>query len=168
MESLPSILFQVKGDDVGDLEYIEGKVLASNYFQVSGDIDAVNDTIEYVVPNGKTAFMIEAKITMKTNSGAASRSSSGATTVTDKVVADLLIDSSVKSKAQIGTSASAALVVSGGGIGGNGSGVSGGQFCKFNVLGLSLVGDAAKKIEIENVLDNGSAFAEMSGYLVDT
>lgn len=32
----------------------------------------------------------------------------------------------------------------------------------------SLVGDGAKKIEIENVLDSGSAFATMSGYLIDT
>ena len=38
----------------------------------------------------------------------------------------------------------------------------------FNVLGLSLVGDGAKKIEIENTLDNGTAFATMSGWLSDT
>jgi len=41
-----------------------------------------------------------------------------------------------------------------------------GSSSKFNVLGLSLIGDGAKKIEIENILDSGSAFAEMSGYLV--
>jgi len=40
---LPLILFKVEDDeDMGDLEYIEGKVLTSNYFQVSGDIDALN------------------------------------------------------------------------------------------------------------------------------
>ena len=61
MVGLPMTMFQV-GVDMGDLEYIEGKVVAGDYFQVSGDIDAVNDTIEFIVPNLKTAFLIEAKI----------------------------------------------------------------------------------------------------------
>jgi len=39
---------------------------------------------------------------------------------------------------------------------------------RFNVLGLSLIGNGALKIEIENTLDNGTAFATMSGYLIDT
>ena len=61
---LPLIMFQVPvvSDDMGDLEFIEGKVLASNYFQVSGAINALTNTIEFIVPNGKTAFMINAKI----------------------------------------------------------------------------------------------------------
>jgi len=156
------------GVDMGDLEYIEGKVLDGDYFQRSGAIDNLTDTIEFIVPDGRRAFLIEAKLTMKTNSGAASTGSVDVTvTVTDKVVADLKIDGAVKSKAQIGTSARASTLASGGGIGGNGSGVSGGQTCPFNVKGLSLVGvGSTKKIEIENVLENGSAFAEFSGYLV--
>ena len=35
-------------------------------------------------------------------------------------------------------------------------------------LGLSLVGDGAKKIEIQNTLAGGSVVATMSGYLIDT
>jgi len=62
MESLPSILFQVGAADMGDLEFIQEKVIAGDYFQVSGDIDAITNTIEFVPATGKTAFLIEAKI----------------------------------------------------------------------------------------------------------
>lgn len=150
-------------DDMGDLEYIEGKVLASNYFQVSGNINAINDTIEFVPTSGKTAFLIEAKITMNTNT-AVTVVSSGSGNFSNYVIADLKIDSAVKSKAKIGNHESFASNTSGGGGAGLGSGPPGSN--EFNVLGLSLVGNSIKKIEIENVLDNGSAFAEMSGYLV--
>jgi len=157
----------IPGDDIGDLEYIEGKVIAGDYFQVSGDIDALNDTIEYVPATGKIAFLIEAKITMKTNPAAVSTSTSNTTvSIIDQVVADLLINSVKKSKAKIGVAANTSHASFSSSGGGDGSGMGGGGFCKFNVLGLSLVGDSAKKIEIKNVLDNGSAFAEISGYLV--
>lgn len=156
------ILFQIGGDDMGDLEFIEQKVIAGDYFQVSGDINALNDTIEYIVPNGKRAFMIDAKITMNTNQSITTTSSSG--NLKNHIVADLKIDSVSKSKAKLGQDSSYTINTGGGGGGGIGVGVTG--WCPFNVLGLSLVGDDAKKIEIVNVLDNGSAFAEMSGYLV--
>lgn len=153
--------------DMGDLEFIQGKVTAGDYFQVSGDINALNDTIEFIVPNLKTAFMIEAKITMSTNPFIAITSGVGATQNTnDQIVADLLIDTVVKSKAKIGVGISAQQ---GQGTGGtNVSNVNASNDGKFNVLGLSLVGDGVKLIEIENVLDSGSGFAEMSGYLIDT
>jgi len=164
MVGLPLILFKV-GDDMGDLEYIEGKVLASNYFQVSGDIDAITNTIEFIVPNGKTAFMIEAKITMKTNPSITQPAATATATTNDQVVAELKIDGTRKSKAKIGGQASSRNL-GGGTSSGTGSGMSLFAESRFNVLGLSLVGDGAKKIEIENVLDAGSAFAEFSGYLV--
>ncbi|MCH7697003.1 MAG: hypothetical protein IIB73_12085 [Proteobacteria bacterium] len=95
---LPDLLHQV-GVDMGDLEYIEGKVLASNYFQVSGDIDALNDTIEFIPASGKTAFMIEAKISMSTNPFIAVSSGVGVTqNANDQIVADVLIDTVVKAK----------------------------------------------------------------------
>ena len=155
------------GIDVGDIEYIEGKVVAGDYWQVSGDINALNDTIEFIVPNGKTAFIIEAKITMTTNPQAPGVALSPTQTTMDQIVASLKIDSVEKSKAHIGGSARA------GGSSTNidhasGSGFGFSSDGKFNVLGLSLVGNGVKVIEIENVLNNGSGFAEMSGYVINT
>ena len=49
---------------------------------------------------------------------------------------------------------------------GSGFGITGDG--KFTVLGLSLVGDGIKDITIENVLDDGVAFATMSGWIEDT
>ena len=166
---LPLNNFQVQevSDDMGDLEFIEGKVLASNYFQVSGDIDALNDTIEFIVPNLKTAFLIEAKIVITGHTAPAIFPGTGpSNTVTrDAVEADLKIDTVVKDTTNIGVLAQSSFRSSGtGAIGGYGNIGDG----KFNVLGLSLVGDGAKVIEIENTLDDGSAFATMSGYLIDT
>jgi len=166
---LPLNNFQVPvvSDDMGDLEFIEGKVLASNYFQVSGDINAINDTIEFIVPNLKTAFMIEAKIIISTHTEpAVFPGTSPSNTVTrDAVRADLKIDAIVKDTTNIGVMAQSSFRGSGtGAIGGYGDIGDG----KFNVLGLSLVGDGVKKIEIENTLDDGSAVATFSGYLVVT
>ena len=39
---------------------------------------------------------------------------------------------------------------------------------KFDVTGLSLVGDGIKAVEIENVLDNGNASATLIGWIEDT
>jgi len=75
--------------DVGDLEFIQGKVVAGDYFQVSGDIDAITDTIEFVPASGKTAFMIEAKI-IPNNTG-----------LNNRITAALKIDSTIKDEAEI-------------------------------------------------------------------
>jgi len=161
---LPLIMFQSIGDDVGDLEYIEGKVVSGDYFQVSGDINNPGNKIEFIVPSGKTAFLIEAKITISTNINISSDLNTNITT-NNQIIADLKIDNIQKSKAKIGISAN--VNISSAANAGGGAGVSMGSSSKFNVLGLSLIGDGVKKIEIENVLDSGgSAFAEMSGYLV--
>lgn len=164
MESLPGTMYQipkVEGDDMGDIEYIEGKVLAGDYFQVSGDIDILNDTIEFIVPNGKTAFLIEAKIVITGHTSG--------TTTKDMVEAELKIDGVLKDTTNIGTATTSTLLTSGSDmIAGSGSGTGTIGDGKFNVLGISLVGDGAKKIEIENTLDSGTAFASMSGYLIDT
>lgn len=149
---------------MGDLEFIQEKVIAGDYFQVSGDINTPASKIESVaIPNGRTAFLIEAKITMSTNPDAASQVDNGVTTTKDQVVAELKIDGVKKSKAKIGISTAAAGFSF---DGGNGSGFGVNSESKFNVLGLSLVGDGAKKISVENVLDSGNAFAEFSYYLV--
>jgi len=162
---LPDLMHQVGVVDMGDLEFIQTKVLAGDYFQVSGNINTLNDTIEFIVPSVKTAFLIEAKIVITTHVTPASRTaSSGTTTTKDQVAADLKIDSVIKDKTNMGFSSVAANAIgsvftSNNAIGDIGDG-------KFNVLGLSLVGNGIKKIEIVNTLDDGSAFATMSGYLV--
>ncbi len=156
--------------EMGDLEFIQGKVIAGDYFQVSGDINAINDTIEFIVPDLKTAFLISAKIVTTTHpSLAVTGSGASSTQQKNAVQAQLKIDSVIKDTTNIGTQSmsdtlngvnnSIIRIASG-----NGSLSDG----KFDVLGLSLVGDGIKVIEIENTLDDGSAFATMSGYVIDT
>lgn len=152
--------------DMGDLEFIQEKVLAGDYFQVSGDINALTDTIEHIVPAGKTAFLIEAKIIIPTHSTLAGGTNG---VRRDQVAASLKIDGAVKDKTNIGVTSNSALGTGGTDMimgGGSGAGTVGDG--KFNVKGVSLIGNAVKKIEIENTLNNGSAFATMSGYYVDT
>jgi hypothetical protein len=139
--------------DMGDLEYIEGKVLSGDYFQVSGDIDAINDTIEFIVPNLKTAFLIEAKIVPNN------------TSENNKISAELKIDLIKKDETSIFRAQ--AQQIGSTNFGGSGYGLADNNG-RFNVLGISLVGDGAKVIEIENTADAGGAFATMSGYTIDT
>lgn len=162
---LPDLLHQVEDEDMGDLEFIQEKVLAGDYFQVSGDINALNDTIEFVVPDTRTAFLLEAKIVPITHSNPPVVPAGSTTTiVNNRVQAQLLIDSNVKDTANVGTVMSSGKNLASA-AGGAGTGTGNQNSDKFNVKGLSLVGDAAKKIEIKNTLSNGSAFATMSGYL---
>lgn len=159
------------GGSLGDLEFIQTKVLSSDYFQVSGSINAVTNTIEYVVPNNKTAFMITAKIvaTGHTVPAVPSNTENTTTTVTNMTEAQFLVDTVVKDTTNIGFNSSvhagegSASAKWGGGTGYGNIGDG-----KFNVKGLSLIGDGSKKIEIKNSLDGGSSFATMSGYTIDT
>lgn len=149
-------------------EFIQNKIQSSEWFDVSGDIDDLNDTIEYVPIDGQTAFLFEAKITMKTNPTITAVLVGGSVVrTTDQVIADLLIDSVVKDKATVGFSAIQEHIADNN-AGGPGSALNKGASAPFSALGKSLIGDGAKKIEIKNVLDAGSAFAEMSGWLSDT
>jgi len=81
------------------------------------------------------------------------------------ITADLKIDTVTKDEAQIFRSQNQQMGSTNQGGSGYGMTENNG---KFNVLGLSLVGDGAKKIEIENIQDTGGALATMSGYLIDT
>lgn len=153
-------------EDVGDLEYIEGKVVAGDYFQVSGNINGLNDTIEFIVPSGKTAFMISAKIVPTGHSNPPTMPTSGNIINNNRVQAQFKIDTAIKDTANVGTVSNATLRTTE--DAGGGAGIGNQLESRFDVLGLSLVGDGAKKIEIENTLDNGNAFATMSGYLIDT
>ena len=119
-------------------------------------------------PN-KTAFLIEAKIVNQTILTPFAMTS---TTVQNTISANMMkaalkIDSVIKDESMVGTisqvtnNGNVAPQVGGTGVGNVGDG-------RFNVLGLSLVGDGAKKIEIESIINAGSVRATMSGYLIDT
>ena len=120
------------------------------------------------MPNGKTAFLLEAKIIINDHPSALSRSSGGSALQKDIVSAALKIDGVEKDKTTIGESTAAGASSSNQVGGGAGSGYGNLGDGRFNVKTLFLVGDGIKKIEIENILDDGNAFATMSGYLVDT
>ena len=153
-------------EDLGDLQFVQDRIKAVEWFQVSGAIDAINDTIEYVPANGKTAVLFEAKIVLSTNSQVFSQANTGTFTRNDQIVANLKVDGVVKDKTGIGTSSSTSMSASAGR--GNGAGFGNKGDGKFHALGISLAGNGTKKIEIENVLDDGSAFATMSGWLFTT
>jgi hypothetical protein len=151
---------------VGDLEFIQTKVLAGDYFQVTGAIDAINDTIEYVPATGKTAFLIEAKIVITTHTLPITVGSIPASnSTTSAVKAALKIDTTTVDTTNVGMASIANSFTAGNGNYSNSSYGTMGDG-RFNVLGLSLVGNSSKKIEIENTLDGGSAIATLSGYLV--
>lgn len=151
--------------DTGDLAFIQSKILSGDSFQVSGDISTLNDTIEFIPATGKTAFLVEAKITIPTNPSTAGISPGAS--ATDQTVADLKIDTVVKDKAKIGVS-SKGDQGPGSSDGRGGNGISFLSTDRFDVKTLSLVGDGIKKIEIENVLSAGNAFATMAGYVINT
>lgn len=143
--------------DTGDLAFITEKVLAGDYFQESEDIDAFEDTIEFIVPDGKTAFLLEAKIVPNNTSS------------NNKIIAALKIGDVTKDEAEIFRQ----FTINAGATNQGGSGAGNADYAgNFNVKGLSLVGngvdEATNKITIENIADTGGAFASMSGYLVDT
>ena len=167
---LPWIFYieELDDEDMGDLEYIESKVLVGDYFQVSGDIDALSDTISYTPATGKTAFLIEAKIIITDHPAPSAASSTVGFTQLDIVSAALKINSITVDETTIGEATRSIVSDTNQHGGGSGSGYGNMGDGKFNVKGLSLVGDGITSIEIENILDDGSAFATMSGYLVDT
>jgi len=136
---------------------------------VTGAIDAVNDTIEYVPANGKTFYFHSAKIVISTHATPPAITSSATqnTVVKDMVKAALKIDSTTVDTTNIGTAAnattegSADLKSAGSGVGTVGDG-------HFDVKGRTLEGNGTKKIEIENTLDAGSAVATLVGWIEDT
>lgn len=143
-----------------DLEFIERKVKEGNWISVSGAIDNINDVIEYTVPNGKTFYFYEAHVNIT------GHVSPTVSTYQNAVQADLLIDSVVKDKIDTGFMGYGQLNAQANGWAYMSSNVIKSE--SFQCLGLSLVGNGSKKVQIKNVLDNGSAYAKFSGWLSDT
>lgn len=159
--------FDTFNDRLGDIEFIRSKILLGDVFRVSGDIDALNDTIEFIPANGKTAFLISAKIVSIDTLTPVNAPSSGSTSKTDSVRAALKINDIIEDTTRIGFASS--------GVGTGTTNQAPAQSAygnlgdgRFDAFGLSLVGDGVKSIEIENVLDNGNAFATMFGWIEDT
>ena len=153
---------------LSDTEFMAIKAFDGKVVTVTGTINAVTNTIEYVPASGKTFYFHEATIVMVTNPSATSTAGGVGTASTsiDQIVADLKIDSTVYDTAKIGMATSANSSQAGNSGSGSGFGLDG--KCKFNCKGLTLVGNSAKKIEIENVLDSGSARATLIGWIEDT
>lgn len=164
---IPLLVARLSGEeeDVGDLEFIQDKVVAGDYFQVTGAINTPSSVIQFIVPDLKTAFLIEAKITITGHDDPAEADPNGVyITQKNAVQAELRLDTVAKDTANVGE---VTAVESNSSRWGYGEGYIL-QSDSFNVLGLSLVGDGIKKIEIVNTLDNGNAVATMSGYVITT
>jgi len=153
-----------------DLEFIRDKIKDGDWFEVTGPIDALTNKITFIPASGKTAYLYAAKIVITGHATPAARDGIVGDTITkDAIEADLIIDAVVKDTTNIGTATrsrvasnfASAEKVAGNNYGNIGDG-------RFDALGKSLVGDGVKEIAIENVLDDGSAKATMSGWIEDT
>ena len=150
---------------MSDTEFMAIKAFEGKAVTVTGAIDAVNDTIEYVPANGKTFYFHSAKIIMTGHPDLATFTGTQSNSVMDnRIEADLKIDSAVVDTANAGIGGTKSSNNDGSGIGGFGAL----QESHFDVKGRTLEGDGAKKIEIENVLDSGSANATLIGWIEDT
>lgn len=150
---------------VSDLQFIRQKAIDGDWITVTGAINAVNDTIEYIPANGKTFFLYDASIVMNANPGAVGNINA-TTSSTDQTVAALKVDTVTKDTAKIGMATRAGASAPNNAGSGSGFGLQ--SKCHFNTLGLILVGDGIKKVEVENILDGGSADANLSGWIEDT
>lgn len=155
---------------MSDTLFMAKKAFDGKVITVTGAINALNNTIEYVVPNDKTFYFHSAKIVITGHVDPADITDSSNTTVVIKnaVQSELKVDGVVKDTTNIGfasktrTGASAFTDhVGGTGYGNIGDGI-------FNCQGLFLVGNGTKKVEIKNSLDDGSAVATIIGWIEDT
>lgn len=145
---------------LSEIEFIRDQIKLGNWLEANGSINTLGNTVFLIPAAGKTIFLYEAKIVMSTNPVP---SKSINVLVEDQVVADLTVDGVVKDKATVGVVSQSGQFIDYGAsdFGGKGDG-------RFNVKGLSLIGDGVKQIRIVNVLDDGNAFATMSGFIEDT
>jgi len=162
MESLPSILFQVGEIDLGDLQFVQDRVDAGEWLEAHGSINAVTNEISIIPASGKTFYAYKGKIVITGHVSPAGISG----TVKNEVEAAVKVDGTVKDSTNLGFSSTSSVD----GITGRGSGTSYGHTGdgRFDVLGLSLVGNGVKKVTIENIIDDGTADATLSGWIKTT
>ncbi len=150
---LPLILFTVGDLDLSDLQFIQDRVDAGEWLEAHGAINAVTNDITIIPASGKTLYMYKAKIVPTTNG------------LDNSINAEFKVNGTTKDSAAYILSQSIQLGGTNQGGSGYGMGFNGG---KFDVQGLSLVGDGIKEVTVENVLDDGTADATMSGWIKDT
>ena len=149
------------------LQFIRQKTLDGDWIHLTGAIDALNDDLVYAPANGKTFFLYSAKIVITNQPGSASAAGFSGSSHAAIVKAVLKIDTVVEDTTQIGTQ--------GGAAGTNNSAATNSASAwgtvgdgRFDVTGLSLVGNGIKEVAIENVLDAGDANATLTGWIEDT
>ena len=153
---------------LSDLEFIRQKILDEDWIIVTGAIDAITNEIAYTPASGKTFFLYSAKIVSTGHSNPPAMATDPGNVITNnRVQAELKVNTVKKDTANVGFVYNATNV-SLGNIG-RGAGTGSGAYkCAFDCLGLSLVGDATKKVTIENTLDNGTAIATLTGWIENT
>ncbi len=152
---------------LSDTEFMAIKAFEGKAVTVRGAIDTATSTIEYVPANGKTFYFHSAKIVITGHITPATQSGGGSSTVKNEVEADLKIDSTVVDTVNLGFSSTAITVAfsntysNSNAYGHTGDG-------RFDVKGRTLEGNGSKKIEIESVVDDGTADAILIGWIEDT
>ena len=159
-------IVSLEGIDLGDLEFIRDQVKAGNWLEAHGAINAVTNEISIIPASGKTFYAYRGKIDL-TSDNAFTRVAATVQITTNKVTATYKVNGTPKDTARVGNKAiigigSSVDILNGG------AGVGGDLIGRFDVAGLSLVGNGVKKVTIENTLDNGSADATMSGWIETT
>ena len=161
----PWIPFLTDGGDEDLSQFIQDRIVAGEWWTVSGAIDAVGNTIEYIPANGKTAVIFEAEVKV-TSDNAMSTTNNIIVTTTNAITAELKIDTTTKDKMRVGNKVVLGRT-SGNALNG-GAGYGSDSVVRFQAYGRSLAGNGSKKIETENTSDSGSAYATMSGWLFTT
>jgi len=154
--------FPAEVGDLGDLEFIQARVDAGEWLEAHGAINAVTNEISIIPASGKTFYAHKGKIVITGHVSPAGISG----IVKNEVEAAFKVNGTVKDSTNLGFSSNSSVD----GINGRASGTSYGYTGdgRFDVLGLSLVGDGIKKVTIENIIDNGTADATLSGWIKTT
>ncbi len=148
---------------MSDLSFIREKILSGDWIIVTGPINTATSEIVYQPATGKTFFLYSAKVVI---TGHINPTTNGLSR--NAVEADLKVDNVVKDTTNVGMIYDGSTSNPGsnftgmpGGAGDMGDGI-------FSALGNSLVGDSSKEVSIENIVDNGTAEATLTGWIEDT
>lgn len=141
---------------LSEIEFIRDQIKLGNWFEVTGNISAAAASIGFTPAAGKTLFMYKAKISLQVNMTVP------ASAITDEIIASFQLNGVEKDKAAIGGQ------IVGQGANNKVGGYGSTELGRFDVKGLSLIGDGALVARIINIADNGNGAATMSGFIEDT
>lgn len=163
---LPLILFQVGEISLSDLQFIQDRIDAGEWLESHGAINSIGNKITIIPASGKTLYMFRAKIIITGHVTPANSTENGSTTTKNEVEAEFKVNGIQKDTANTGFSSKTDGGAAAGRATSNAYGQTGDG--KFDVLGLSLIGDGIKEVAIENTVDDGNADATMSGWIKTT